>query len=134
MLEIGNNTETNLTIGQTIPFNIVSFDTNMDSHFDSNTNSMVIDRSGYYVVKGNFVFAPTEIGDASVYLYVNGEVEPTVASTFTTTTANQKITFTIPSKVIRTLPSFSNSNVPIRFVVSAAGTLYNNDATLIKLH
>lgn len=134
MLEIGNNTETDLTIGQTIPFNIVSFDTNMDSHFNSTTNSMIIDRSGYYEVKGNFVFAPTEIGDASVYLYVNGEVEPTVTTTFTTSAADEKNTFTIPSKIIRTVPTFSNSNVPVKFVVSAAGTLYNANATLIKLH
>ena len=134
MLEIGNNTETDLTIGQTIPFNIVSFDTNADSHFDSTTNSMIIDRSGYYEVKGDFVFAPSVTGDVSVYLYVNGNIEPTVTSTFNFTSADVKKTFTIPSKIIRTIPTFSNSNVPVKFVVSTAGTLYNANATLIKLH
>ena len=134
MLEVGNITETELSIMQTIPFNIVSFDTNADSHFDSTSNSMVIDRSGYYEVKGEFVFAPSETGDVSVYLYVNGETQPTVTSTYTFSSANAKKTFTIPSKIIRTIPTFSNSSVPVKFVVSTAGTLYNANATLIKLH
>lgn len=133
MLEIGNTTETELSIG-TIPFNIVSFDTNNDSTFDANTNSMIINRSGYYEVKGEFVIAPSVTGDVSVYLYVNGEVEPTVTSTFNFSSTGTKKTFTIPSKIIKTVPTFSNSNVPVKFVVSAAGTLYNANATLIKLH
>lgn len=134
MLEIGNNTETELTIGQTVPFSTVYFDTNLDSHFESASNSMIIDKSGYYIVDGSFVFAPTVAGDASVYLYVNGEIEPSVTSTFTTAVANQKVTFTISDKVIKTIPTFSSSNVPIRFVVSVAGTLYNANALLTKLH
>ena len=134
MLEVGNITETELSIMQTIPFNIVSFDTNVDSHFDSTSNSMVIDRSGYYEVKGEFVFSPSVTGDVSVYLYVNGETQPTVTSTFNFTSADVKKTFTIPSKIIRTIPTFSNSSVPVKFVVSTAGTLYNANATLIKLH
>lgn len=132
MLEVGNATEVSLNAQQTIPFTLVSYDTNADSHFDTSTNSMIIDRSGYYIVSGNFTFAPTSTGDASIYLYVDGEELPTATATFTCGEAEQKFNFVIAPKVVRTVPTFLNSTVPVKFVVSAAGTLYNANAVLIR--
>lgn len=132
MLEVGNTTQVDLTANQVIPFTNVLYDTNNDSHFDSTSNAMMIDKSGYYIAKGNFTFAPTEAGDASVYLYINGSESPTVTATFTTSSANQKVSFVIPSKVIRTIPTFADTSVPVTFVVSTAGTLYNANASLTR--
>ena len=131
MLEVGNATETILTANQTIPFSTISYDTNTDSHFDVSTNSLVIDKSGYYIVSGEFVFSPTAVGDASIYLYVNGNQIPASVTTFTATEESQKFTFVISPKVIKTIPTLANSSVPVRFVSSVAGTLYNANALLI---
>ena len=132
MLEVGTTTQVELTANQVIPFTTVLYDTNDDSHFDSTSNALTIDKSGYYTAKGIFTFAPTEAGDASVYLYINGSSSPTVTATFTTSAENQKVSFVIPSKVIRTIPTFADTSVPVTFVVSPAGTLYNANASLFR--
>ena len=130
MLEVGNNTETQLIASQAIPFTLVSYDTNLDSHFDSTKNALMIDRSGYYIISGNFTFAPTEEGDVSISLYVEGSEIPVSTATFTAG-ANEKYNFVISPKVIKTIPTFTDTSVPVTFIVSTAGTLYNANALLI---
>jgi len=131
MLEVGNTTETQLTANQVIPFTTVSYDTNTDTHFDSTKNALTIDKSGYYVISGNFVFEPSGEGDASILLYVNGSEVPVSTATFTVGASAQKINFVIAPKVIKTIPTFADTSVPITFVVSTDGTLYNANALLI---
>lgn len=132
MIQVSNKTSTELIASATIPFNIVSQDTNNDTSYNSNTNSIEIQRGGYFNISGSFVFAPSASGDASIVMYVDGNSEPTAISTFTTTEADQKITFVIPSKIIRTISNRSNDTVPISFVTSVAGTLLSANVTVVR--
>lgn len=127
MLEVGNTTATALTAGAKIPFSTVFFNTNNRTSFDSANNALVIRRRGIYKAGGSFVFTPTDAGEVSITMYVNGSAEPTAISTFTAVAGNT-YTFTIPSKYIRTICSRCGNTVPITFVVSAAGTLISANA------
>lgn len=127
MLEVGNTTAIALTANAKIPFTTVFFNTNNRTAFDSANNALVIKRRGIYKAGGSFVFTPTDAGEVSITMYVNGSAEPTAVSTFTAVAGNT-YTFTIPSKYIRTICSGCGNTVPITFVVSAAGTLISANA------
>lgn len=125
MIEVQNKNQVSLTSGATIPLGTVVYDTNGDTTLNTSSNSIKLDRGGYYNVASKMIFAPTLAGESTINMLVNGEI--VASSTFTTSTTAQKITFTIPSKIIRAINVMnSNNDVTVSFTTTVAGVLYSS--------
>lgn len=104
-----NNTTT-ITANTNIPLTVV-YNTNSNTAYSSSNNTVIIRKSGFYDVKGQFVLTDVAAGDVSIQMYSNDTAIPEAIATATSTAATDFITLPLTDmfRVLPTpLPEFAN--------------------------
>lgn len=129
MIEILNTTETTLTASQNIPLGAVSAKSNNNVSLLDNT--LLINSIGYYDIKGQFVVTATSTGAITIQLLANGNE---VKGAYATQTVTEGDTVSLGiGKVLKILPTSSNSKVNISFQTNSACTLINSRVEVNKI-
>lgn len=112
---------TPVTANTNIPLD-VEYNTNSNTAFKSNTNTISIMKPGFYFINGQLVVTDVAVGDISAQLYVNGEIVPEATSTFTVGATTDFSTLPI-TDMIRVVPTELDENVEVSIQLSVAASV-----------
>ena len=122
MIEVIHTTETALTASQNVPLGSVTARSNSNATLSDNT--ILINRVGYFDVKGQFTLTATSAGTLTVQLLANGNA---INGALATQTVAEGDTISLNvDKVVKVLPTSSNSRANISFETTSACTLNNS--------
>ena len=131
MLKLTNSTSTTLTAGATIPLN-VKFNTNNNTGYNTTTNAVIINNSGYYSLNYEIVLSVATASDLSLELYANGVAIPETKVT-ETFDADDVRTIVI-NDIQKIIPNLTDTTkVNITCVTDTACTLTNANVSVYMI-
>lgn len=112
---------TPVTANTNIPLD-VEYNTNNNTAFKGNTNTVSVIKPGFYSINGQLVVTDVAVGDISAQLYVNGEIVPEATSTATVAATTDFSTLPI-TDMIRVVPTTLDENVEVSIQLSVTASI-----------
>ena len=112
---------TPVTANTNIPLD-VEYNTNNNTAFKGNTNTVSVIKPGFYSINGQLVVTDVAVGDISAQLYVNGKIVPEATSTATVAATTDFSTLPI-TDMIRVVPTTLDENVEVSIQLSVAASI-----------
>lgn len=112
---------TPVTANTNIPLD-VEYNTNNNTAFKGNTNTVSVIKPGFYSINGQLVVTDVAVGDISAQLYVNGEIVPEATSTATVAATTDFSTLPI-TDMIRVVPTTLDENVEVSIQLNVAASI-----------
>lgn len=130
MIKLVNLVGGELTANQVIPLQ-VKFNTNDKISFDSETNLISINKSGYYMINANITFTGATEGIYALELNANGVPIPD-AECSVSITANGIATLII-NDIEKVLPYFGNDKVKLSLSINKAVTILSANVSIFEI-